>query len=36
MLAKEGASRPNKTDIENVTKWGKEFGALKASRAPLK
>lgn len=35
MLAKEGASRPNKTDIENVTKWGKEFGALKASRAPL-
>ena len=35
-LAKEGASRPNKTDIENVTKWGKEFGALKASRAPLK
>lgn len=36
MLAKEGASRPNKIDIENVTKWGKEFGALKASRAPLK
>lgn len=36
MLAKEGASRPNKADIENVTKWGKEFGALKASRAPLK
>lgn len=36
MLAQEGASRPNKTDIENVTKWGKEFGALKASRAPLK
>lgn len=36
MLAKEGASRPNKTDIENVTKWGKEFGALKASQAPLK
>lgn len=36
MLAKEGAFRPNKTDIENVTKWGKEFGALKASRAPLK
>ncbi len=36
ILAKEGASRPNKTDIENVTKWGKEFGALKASRAPLK
>lgn len=36
MLAKEGVSRPNKTDIENVTKWGKEFGALKASRAPLK
>lgn len=36
MLAKEGDSRPNKTDIENVTKWGKEFGALKASRAPLK
>lgn len=36
MLAKDGASRPNKTDIENVTKWGKEFGALKASRAPLK
>lgn len=36
MLAKEGASQPNKTDIENVTKWGKEFGALKASRAPLK
>lgn len=35
-LAKEGASRPNKTDIENVTKWGKEFGALKASQAPLK
>lgn len=35
MLAKEGTSRPNKTDIENVTKWGKEFGALKASRAPL-
>lgn len=36
MLAKEGSSRPNKTDIENVTKWGKEFGALKASQAPLK
>lgn len=36
MLAKEGPSRPNKTDIENVTKWGKEFGALKASQAPLK
>lgn len=36
MLAKEGSSRPNKTDIENVTKWSKEFGALKASQAPLK
>lgn len=36
MLAKEGSSRPDKTDIENVTKWGKEFGALKASQAPLK